>query len=564
MGLSTSRYGDSMPRYGIGLDFGTSSVRCLILDLDEGLELAAGVEPYPSGEEGVLISQTDPHLARQKPADHFGSLVKATRSALVEASMVRPGFDPIDVISIGVDTTGSSPMPLAADGTPLGMTEGFEENPAAQCWLWKDHTSYAEAVEITDLAKNMGRPFLNKCGGTYSSEWWWSKILHCARVAPDVFSAAYTWAEMQDVIPAWLTGTLAPIKLKRGICAAGHKALYHTDWGGLPDAEFLAALDPRLAELRPRLYAQTLTSDQVAGCLTEERAAELGLRPGIPVAVGAFDAHMGAVGAGVRPGTMVKIMGTSTCDIMVGPADTPDIQGVCGVVPGSVIPGMIGIEAGQSAVGDLFAWCARELDGRDDAHYRLQEEAAQLRPGESGLLALDWNNGNRTILVDVQLTGLLIGQTLHTTAAEIYRTLIEATAFGSLKIIEQIEAGGAPVNEVICCGGIAEKSPLTMQVYADICNRPIKVSRSGQTCALGAAIFGAVSEGARRDVGEAVEKLTGVKERVYAPNPNAVGVYKKLGSLYTKLHDAFGREGQSLDLFPVMKELLAIQREARG
>lgn len=553
-----------MPRYGIGLDFGTSSVRCLILDLDEGIELASGVEAYPTGEEGVLISESDPHLARQKPADHFASLIRATRAALAEAKKARPEFDAMEVISIGVDTTGSSPMPLAADGTPLGMSAEFEDNFAAQCWLWKDHTSFSEAAEITELAKKMGRPFLNKCGGTYSSEWWWSKILHCARVAPDVFAAAYTWAEMQDVIPGWLTGTLAPDKLKRGICAAGHKALYHSDWGGLPDAEFLAALDPRLAELRPRLYSETQTSDQAVGFLTEERAGELGLRVGIPVAVGAFDAHMGAVGAGVKPGTMVKIMGTSTCDIMVGPSDTPDIQGVCGVVPGSVIPGMIGIEAGQSAVGDLFAWCARELDGREDAHIRLQDEAAKLKPGESGLLALDWNNGNRTILVDVQLTGLLVGQTLHTTAAEIYRTLIEATAFGSLKIIEQIEAGGASVKEVVCCGGIAEKSPLTMQIYADICNRPIKVSRSGQTCALGAAIFGAVSAGAFEDVGEAVEKLTGVKDRIYEPDPGSVAVYKRLGSLYTLLHDAFGRKGQNLDLFPVMKELLAIQREARG
>lgn len=551
-----------MARYGIGLDFGTSSVRCLILDLDEGTELAAGVCAYPSGEEGVLISDSDPHLARQKPADHFDSLVKATRLALAEAAMARPGFSPDEVISIGVDTTGSSPMPLAADGTPLGMTPGFEDNPHAQCWLWKDHTSYAEAAEITTLAKTMDRPFLNKCGGTYSSEWWWSKILKCARVAPDVFAAAHSWGEMQDVIPAWLTGTLG--SMKRGICAAGHKALYHTDWGGLPDKEFLAALDPRLADLRDRLYSETHTSDQQAGLLTEERAEDLGLKAGIPVAVGAFDAHMGAVGAGVKTGTIVKIMGTSTCDIMVGSAGTPDIPGVCGVVPGSVIPGMIGIEAGQSAVGDLFAWCARELDGRPDAHIRLQEEASQLKPGESGLVALDWNNGNRTILVDVQLTGLLVGQTLHTTAAEIYRAMIEATAFGSLKIIEQIEAGGVPVTEVVCCGGIAEKSPLTMQIYADTCNRPIKVSRSGQTCALGAALFGAVSAGAFANIEEAVEKMTGTQERVYEPDPDAVAIYRRVGAIYTKLHDAFGRTGQNLDLFPVMKELLAIQREVKA
>ncbi len=551
-----------MARYGIGLDFGTSSVRCLILDLDEGTELAAGVCAYPSGEEGVLISDSDPHLARQKPADHFESLIKAVRLALIEASDSRPGFSSDDVISIGVDTTGSSPMPLAADGTPLGLTSGFEDNPHAQCWLWKDHTSFAEAAEITALAAEMGRPFLNKCGGTYSSEWWWSKILKCARVAPDVFDAAHSWGEMQDVIPAWLTGTLG--SMKRGICAAGHKALYHTDWGGLPDKEFLAALDPRLADLRDRLYAETYTSNQQAGLLTEERAKDLGLKAGIPVAIGAFDAHMGAVGAGVKAGTIVKIMGTSTCDIMVGSAGTPDIPGVCGVVPGSVIPGMIGIEAGQSAVGDLFAWCARELDGRPDAHIRLQEEASRLKPGESGLAALDWNNGNRTILVDVQLTGLLIGQTLHTTAAEIYRAMIEATAFGSLKIIEQIEAGGVPVAEVICCGGIAEKSPLTMQIYADVCGRPIKISRSGQTCALGAALFGAVSAGAFVNIEEAVEKMTGTQDRVYEPDPDSAAVYKRIGAVYTQLHDAFGRPGQQLDLYPVMKELLAIQREVKA
>jgi L-ribulokinase len=351
--------------------------------------------------------------------------------------------------------------------------------------------------------------------------------------------------------------------MKRGVCAAGHKAMYHPDWGGLPDEEFLGSLDPRLAALRPRLYDVAVPSDQLAGRVSAERAAETGLFTGTPVAVGAFDAHMGAVGAGVKPGTLVKIMGTSTCDIMVGGAEVPDIPGVCGVVPGSVIPGMLGIEAGQSAVGDLFAWCARELDGREDAHERLAEEAALLAPGESGLLALDWNNGNRTILVDAQLTGLLIGQTLHTTRAEIYRALIEATAFGALAIINQIERHGVKIEEIVCCGGIAVKSPLAMQIYADITGRPIKISGSSQTCALGAAMFGAVVGGAYQNVLEAVETMSAPISQTFVPDPHAAGVYARIGSLYTDLHDAFGRRGTSVDLSGTMKELLAIQRGAK-
>ncbi|MCG9895914.1 MAG: ribulokinase [Fimbriimonadaceae bacterium] len=549
-----------MSQFAIGLDFGTSSARCLVVDVGTGREVATAVAAYPSGQEGVLLSDSDVHLARQRPADHFDSLVACTREALAQAD-ADPEFSRDRIVGIGVDTTGSSPMPLAEDGSPLGMKPGWDENLAAQCWLWKDHTGAAEAEEITAKAAEMGRPFLDKCGGTYSSEWFWSKILKCARVAPEVMEAAHSWGEMQDVIPAWLTGTFGP-EMKRGICAAGHKAMYHQDWGGLPDREFLAALDPRLAELRDRLYSATETADRPAGRLTPERADQLGLPAGIVVAVGAFDAHMGAVGAGVQPGTIVKIMGTSTCEIMVGGAETPDIPGVCGVVPGSVIPGMIGIEAGQSAVGDLFGWAARELDGRPDAHIRLQEEAARLAPGESGLLALDWNNGNRTILVDTRLTGLLVGQTLQTTAADIYRAMIEATAFGSRVIIEQIEAHGVKIEQVVACGGIAEKSDLTMQIYADILNRPIRLSRSGQTCALGAAMFGAVAGGAHPGIAAATQAMTGFKDRQATPDPAAVAVYDRLYRLYRDLHDAFGRTGRTPDLSGLMKQLLAIQKEA--
>jgi L-ribulokinase len=431
---------------------------------------------------------------------------------------------------------------------------------AAQCWLWKDHTSYAEAAEITEKAQ--GYPYLARCGGVYSSEWFWSKILHCLRTAPEVFDAAFSWVECCDFVVGFLTGNRDPLTMKRSVCAAGHKAMFADDWGGLPSKEFLAALDPRLADLRDRLYEEAYSSDTIAGYVTDEIAAFTGLPAGIPVAVGAFDAHFGAVASGVRPGVLVKIIGTSTCDCMVHPAEEPlaDIPGVCGIVMGSVLPGMYGIEAGQSAVGDIFNWVAR-LTGR--SHEELTTEASNLRAGESGLLALDWNNGNRTILVDPLLTGLMLGQTLHTTPGEMYRAAIEATAFGALTIIEQIEAYGPKVDAVVNCGGIAEKSDLVMQIYADVIGRPMRVSRSSQTCALGSAIFGAVVAGAYPDVASAQAAMTGVKELVYEPDAAAHAVYRRLYGLYRKLHDAFGRS-DSAELGQVMKELIVIREDARG
>lgn len=505
----------------------------------------------------MILNQSDPHLARQHPGDYTESLKNAVRNAVKES-----GIDPHSVVGIGVDTTGSSPIPVDEYGVPLGVNPAYKDDPASQCWLWKDHTSYAEAAEITEKAKKY--PYLAKCGGTYSSEWFWSKILHCARTSPDIFAAAHSWVECQDYVPAWLVGNTDPKTLKRGVCAAGHKAMYSEEWGGLPSKEFLAELDPRLADLRDRLYDQAVPSDHLAGHLCEAVASEIGLPAGIPVAVGAFDAHMGAVGSGVKEGTLVKIMGTSTCDIMVGEAGVPDIEGVCGIVPGSVIPGMVGIEAGQSAVGDLFNWFAQKIDGRPDAHERLSEEALKLKPGESGLVALDWHNGNRTVLVDPLLTGLIIGQTLGTTRAEIYRCLIEGTAFGALRIIQQIENEGVPIREIVVCGGIAEKSPLAMQIYADVCNRPILISRSTQTCALGAAMFGAVVGGVYENVNQAVSSMTGFSPTSYHPIAENVAVYAKLYSIYLDLHDAFGSTARSPDLHKVMKDLLAIQKATRS
>jgi len=560
--------GNTMVRQlAIGVDYGTNSVRALVVDIASGEELAAEVFDYRHGEAGVLVDPADPNLARQSPADYIDGFFASVTGAVQKARQVA-GFDAKNVVGLGVDTTGSTPIPVNADGVALGLFDEFKHDLAAQAWLWKDHTAHAEAEQITRTAGGGNYPYLAKCGGTYSSEWYWSKIAHCMRTAPHVARAAASWVELADYVPAFITGNLPPTRLVRGICAAGHKAMYHEQWGGLPSAEFLDSIEPGLS--RFRYGARAVPSSHQAGRLTAEVADKVGLSAGIPVAVGAFDAHMGAVGSGCGPGVLVKIIGTSTCDCMVAPLSTPlpDIPGLCGIVPESIMPGMYGLEAGQSAVGDIFNWFVNQLSPAEygsgpAAHARLTEAAAKLRPGESGLVALDWNNGNRTVLVDPLLTGLLVGQTLHTRAPEIYRALVEATAFGALTIINRLDEYGVPVEQVINCGGIAEKNPLVMQVYADVCNRPMKISRSAQTCALGAAIFGAVAAGAHPSVEAAQAKITGVKSTVYTPNPANVAVYARLYRLYMTLHDAFGTVGFTGSLDGVMKELIAIRNEVR-
>ena len=558
----------SAKRFSLGVDFGTNSVRALIVDADTGAEIAAHVTPYPSGKEGILLDAKDPNLARQNPADYVSGFFDSVGAALRKARRTE-GFAPDRVVGIGVDTTGSTPLPVDRECRPLAYQKKFRRHLAAQAWLWKDHTAHAEAAEITDLARRRGAPYLAKCGGTYSSEWFWSKILHCLRTAPAVFRAAYSWVECCDFVPAYLTGTLDPLRLRRSVCAAGHKAMYSEEWGGLPSKAFLRDLAPELADLRDRLYEKAYASDQIAGGLSEEAAKRLGLRPGIPIAVGGFDAHYGAVGCGVRPGTLVKILGTSSCDMMVAPMERPlaDIPGVCGIVPGSIVPGMYGIEAGQSAVGDVFNWFVSHLCppsfASADAHGALAEAAAKLRPGESGLVALDWNNGNRTVLVDPLLSGLLVGQTLHTTAPEVYRALIEATAFGGLTIIRRIEEYGVRVREIVAAGGIAEKNPFLMQVYADVLNRPMKIGRSSQACALGAAVFGAVVAGAWKDTRQAQRHMTGVREERYLPDRRRAAVYAELYRLYRTLHDAFGTRDFRGSLHHVMKDLIALRDRVR-
>jgi L-ribulokinase len=552
-------------RYTIGLDYGTNSVRALIVDTKDGREIAAAIWVYEHGHQGVILDK-DPNVARQHPADYLKGAELTIREALASAAKAVPGFSPDQVVGIGTDTTGSTPMPVDADGVPLALDPRYAENPAAMAWLWKDHTGWAEAAEITELAHAIRPQYVAVIGGVYSSEWFYSKILHCLRTAPAVFDAAYSWIELSDFVPAAMSSTLAPSKFVAGICAAGHKAMYSAAWGGYPDKEFLARLDPKLADLRDRLTPRVKAVDSAVGGLSAEWAKKTGLSAGIPIVVGAFDCHLGAIGAGVKPGTLVKIIGTSTCDITVK-ANTDklaDIPGVCGVVDGSVLPGYYGLEAGQSAVGDIFNWFVEYVNPTGAGHIELTEDASKLKPGESGLLALDWNNGNRTVLVDQRLTGLLIGQTLYTKPAEIYRALIEATAFGALTIINRFEEYGVKIDEVINCGGIAEKNPVVMQIYADVTGRPMKISRSGQTPALGSAIAAAVVAGVHKDFASAQDAMTGLKSAVYQPNAEAHAVYRDLYTIYRTLHDAFGTKSWQGNLYTLMKRLMDIRSAARS
>lgn len=551
----TSLSGPTRARCVVGLDFGTASARALVVDTDTGDELASSVFEYPHGEDGVLLDPDDPHIARQEPRDYLDAVAQTLKDVTDQARRLG---EHVAIVGIGVDSTGSTPLPLDASGNALALDPDFSEAPAAKAWLWKDHTAFAEAHEFTETARQRGEAFLDYCGGTYSSEWFWAKILRCSRVAPDVFEAAHTWCELSDFIPAVLMGGGAG--LVRNACAAGHKALFGAEWGGLPSEEFLGTLSPDLAKLRRRLYDRVQPASEKVGTLDAALAVQVGLADDVVVATGTMDAHAGAVGVGVRPGTLVKIMGTSTCDCTVATEHLP-LRGVCGVVRDSVIPGMTGIEAGQSAVGDLFDWYVRHLRLGRDGHAQLQAEAAALRAGESGLLSLDWNNGNRTILVDPLLTGLLVGQTLQTSPAEVYRALIEATAFGARVIIDQIERFAAPIEKVVIAGGIAVKSPLAMQIYADALNRTIHIPQSEQICARGAAIFAAVAAGVHRTTEDAQAAMAAGYARTYEPNPDATRIYERLYLLYRRLHDAFGGVS-SPDLSGVMKDLIELRSAA--
>ena len=549
-----------MPRFALGIDYGTSSCRSLLVDLANGDEVATHVYHFASGDHGVLVSPHDQDVARQEPLDYLVGLETCVRGGLAAASAAVPDFTPSDIVTVGFATTGSTPLPVDAHGEALGLSPRFEERLAAKAWLWKDHTAHAEAAAITEAARRLRPAYVDACGGTYSAEWFWAKIWHCLHEDPEVFEAAHSWVELCDYLVGTLTGTSEPARLSRSITAAGHKAMYSDSWGGLPDAEFLAALAPELADLRPRLYERAVPTTQVAGHVTQEWADRTGLRVGTPVAVGHFDAHAAGVAGGVRPGVFVKVMGTSTCDVTVveGPADEPpSIPGMCGVVRDAMIPGMFSVEAGQSAVGDIFDWFADDLVHREDTAAALEElgaRAAELAPGEHGLLALDWFNGNRSILVDQRLTGLIVGLTLHTQQHHVLKALVEATAFGARRIIDAVEANGGPLTTIVAAGGLPGHAPWMIQTYADVLGREILTTRTAQGSALGAAIVAAVAAGEFETVQAAQDAMVHFDDRRFRPGPGTTATYDALYDEYVALHDAFSAQGGALG--HVMKMLL--------
>lgn len=546
----------------IGVDFGTASVRAVVVDTTTGDELGVGEFAYRLGDDGVITDSSDGHLARQSARDYLDGLRNSIHRALEAAEA--DGFDRDRVAAIGVDTTGSSPMPVDGAGMPLALDDRFADDANAMTWLWKDHTSHAETAEINELVSSRNLPYLGPCGNSYSSEWYWAKLAHFLRTAdPKVRGATQGWVELADFVPGYLAGRLDPATMARGICPAGHKAMYDVGWGGLPSVDFLDDVEPGMGEFRYSTVAQS--SDTPVGGLTPALADELGLPPGITVATGAFDAHTGAVGAGVAEGTLVKIVGTSTCDTTVVPGDRPLIAGLCGSVPDSIIPGMAGLEAGQSAVGDIFNWFAGTfVPGGGDAGERLDEltkQAEQIAPGASGLLGLDWHNGNRSVLVDPLLSGAIVGLTLSTTPAEFYRALVESTAFGAQRIIEQFEGNGVPIDRIVLSGGVPKKSDLLVQIYADVTGHSVELAGSSQTCAVGAAILASVAAGIHETTEDAQAAMVTKPEKSVVPDPAAVSVYAELYRLYEKLHDSFGQRGPT-DLYDVMKDLHRIREKA--
>lgn len=544
-------------KYTIGLDYGSDSVRSLIVNVETGEEVASVVFGYPRWKKGMYCDPAKNQF-RQHPLDYLEGLEFTITEALKKA----PAGVAENVVGISVDTTGSTPVAVDEKGTPLSLTAGFEENPNAMFVLWKDHTAVKEADEINELARKWDVDFTKFEGGIYSSEWFWAKLLHVSREDAAVLRAAHSWVEHCDWIPAVLTGTTRPQILKRSRCAAGHKAMWHEAFGGLPSEEFLTSLDPLLSGLRDRLFKETYTCDVAVGNLTKEWADKLGLSTDVVVGVGAFDAHLGAVGAQIEPYYLSKVMGTSTCDMLVAPMEEVGdklVAGICGQVDGSVVPGMLGMEAGQSAFGDIYAWFKRVLMWPseqilakstlvdEDTRKQLMDEmsdkmiaelakaAAELPIAETGVLAVDWMNGRRTPDANQNLKGAIAGLSLGTDAPRIFRALVEATAFGSKAIVDRFISEGIRIDGVIALGGVAKKSPLVMQIVCDVLNMPIKVARSEQACALGSAMAAAVAAGVYASTTEAQQKMGGGFETEYHPIPENVEKYKAIYDDYFKL-----------------------------
>ncbi len=546
-----------MSKYTIGLDYGSDSVRSLIVNVETGEEVASAVFNYPRWQKQMYCDVPNNQF-RQHPKDYLEGL----EYTVVEALKQAPENVAENVVGISVDTTGSTPVAVDEKGVPLSLTPGFEENPNAMFVLWKDHTAVKEADEINELSKMWEVDFTKFEGGIYSSEWFWAKLLHIIREDAGVYRAAYSWVEHCDWIPAILTGDTNPKTLKRSRCAAGHKAMWHNAFGGLPSEEFLVILDPMLSGLKDRLYKETFTCDVAAGQLTPEWAEKLGLLTNVVIGVGAFDAHLGAVGAEIEPYYVSKVMGTSTCDMLIAPMDEVGdklINGICGQVDGSIVPGMLGLEAGQSAFGDIYAWFKKVLEWplqnilaetelvdteikqklidetSDKIIAKLSIEAEKIPIAESGIVALDWMNGRRTPDANQALKGAITGLNLGSDAPRIFRALVEATAFGSKAINDRFISEGVRIDGVIALGGVAIKSPLVMQIVADVLDMPIKVAHSEQACALGSAMAAAVAAGIYNELGEAQTKMGGGFEKTYQPIPENVEKYQMLYEEYQKL-----------------------------
>ena len=553
--------------YTIGVDFGTESARAVLVDVSDGRELGVELYTYPNGviDEHLPAPNDDivlgPEWALQDPSDYL-----ETFRETIPPLLRRTGVEPSDVIGIGIDFTACTMLPTTLDGTPLCFLDAFRREPHAWVKLWKHHAAQPEADRINAVARQRGEPWLERYGGKISSEWFFSKALQILDEAPEVFRAAGRLIEAAD----WVVWQLTGVEMRNN-CTAGYKAMWSKSDGFPPDA-FFASLDPRLEHVIDEKMSRRIAFiGERAGGLGAQAAELTGLREGTAVAVANVDAHVSVPASTVtEPGTMVAIMGTSICHMVLGDR-TAAVEGMCGVVEDGIIPGLFGFEAGQSAVGDIFAWFvengvpaeyherARRRGG--DIHQVLAEDAARLRPGESGLLALDWWNGNRSVLVDTDLAGMLIGMTLATTAPEIYRALIEATAFGTRLIIDTFEAAGVAVDRIVTCGGLPEKNRLFMQIYADVTGRPLRIAASAQTPALGSAMFAAVAAGpdagGHASIQDAARSMAGLRDEAFLPDAACRTVYDDLYGEYVRLHDLFGRGGD-----PAMKTLRRIRREA--
>lgn len=554
-------------RYTIGIDFGTLSGRAVLVDVATGEEVATAVYEYANGvidrELPGLGVPLPPDTALQDPADYLRTLEVTIPQVLRES-----GVAPEQVIGIGIDFTACTMLPVKADGTPLCFLEEYRANPHSWVKLWKHHSAQPYANRLNAIARERGETFLGRYGGKISSEWFFPKAWQILDEAPAIYEAADRLIEATD----WVIWQLTCVET-RNACTAGYKAIW-SKREGFPSREFFAALDPRLADIVDEKMSRTiLPQGSRAGGLTPAMAEKLGLKPGTAVAVGNVDAHAAVPATTVvTPNKMVMVMGTSICHLVLGEAQV-EVEGMCGVVEDGILPGFYGYEAGQSAVGDIFGWYVAQgvpASATEEArrrgisvHQLLEEKASRLQPGESGLLALDWWNGNRSVLVDADLTGLMVGLTLSTTPEEIYRALIEATAFGTRVIIDAFEARGLAIEELYACGGLPERNQLLMQIYADVTGRTIKVARSSQAPALGAAMFGAVAAGPEaggyRTITEAAERMAGLKDVVYRPDRERQAVYEELYREYVQLHDHFGRGAND-----VMKRLKAMRARIRG